>query len=106
MAKRARPAITQTHQFSQQKHEEQFYHSKLLLYYPWSVEEAELEDQDGLYKSKYIRVYEERASCQTVSMNPMQRSSGKLLVICNKMDYQRMHGQHSLLRQNKSEQRI
>ena len=51
--RRSKPAIIRTHQFSQQRQEEEFYHSKLLLYFPWRNENA-LKGEDGTYKSNFI----------------------------------------------------
>ncbi|MEW8547603.1 MAG: AAA family ATPase [Candidatus Thiodiazotropha sp.] len=62
LTKRARPAIIRTHQFSQDRQEEQFHHSKLLLYYPWRNEEIDLKAEDGLYKTKYMREFEKFAA--------------------------------------------
>ena len=58
LRRRSKPAIIRTHQFSQQGQEEEFYHSKLLLYLPWRNENA-LQGEDGTYKSNFIAKLQE-----------------------------------------------
>ena len=58
LRRRSKPAIIRTHQFSQQGQEEEFYHSKLLLYLPWRNENA-LQGGDGTYKSNFIAKLQE-----------------------------------------------
>ena len=57
LRRRSKPAIIRTHQFSQQQQEE-FYHSKLLLYLPWRNEENDLKGDDGTFKSKFITKFD------------------------------------------------
>jgi hypothetical protein len=56
---RKRPLIMRTHQFSKIKTPEEYYHSKLMLYYPWRHEETDLKRKDCMYKTKYMDVFDE-----------------------------------------------
>lgn len=51
MVERTIPAIMRYHQWSEKKQPEQFYHSQLLLYFPWRDEEKDL--HSGSYKEVY-----------------------------------------------------
>jgi hypothetical protein len=62
MALRKRPVIIRAHQFSKDKTPEEFYHSKLMLYYPWRDETTDLKSEDGTYESKFREVFKELES--------------------------------------------
>ena len=59
LKRRVKPAIIRTHQYSQLQQEEEFYHSKLLLYLPWRNEDNDLKGEDGTFKSKFITEVDE-----------------------------------------------
>ena len=56
LKKRTQPAIIRSHQFSQVKEPQNFYHARLLLYYPWRNEDTDLKNENGKYIQKYFDV--------------------------------------------------
>lgn len=59
MTLRKRPVIIRTHQFSKEKTPEEYFYSKLMLYYPWRDECTDLKSEDGTYKTKFQEVFDE-----------------------------------------------
>ncbi|XP_071480520.1 uncharacterized protein [Diadema antillarum] len=57
MSKRSTPAIIRSHQWSLKKQSEEYYHSQLMLYFPWRNEIQDL-FQDS-YKQSYEAKYED-----------------------------------------------
>ena len=56
MRKRTRPAVIRTFKHSVKHKPEKYYHSMLMLYYPWRREESFLEYGDGSFEAMYHNV--------------------------------------------------
>ena len=54
--KRIRPAVIRTYKHSKTKYPEKYFHSMLMLYYPWRTEDSFLEYGDGSFESMFHNV--------------------------------------------------
>ena len=56
MRKRTKPAVIRTYKHSLKNHPEKYYHSMLMLYYPWRTEESFQEYGDSSFERMYHHV--------------------------------------------------